>query len=45
MLLSSEHGLERTRSQFERMFEIHGFVLEDIKPTASPMSVLIAGRA
>ena len=45
MLLSSEHGLERTRLQFERMLDLHGFALEDIKPTASPMSVLVARRA
>jgi len=45
MLLSSEHGLERTRLQFERMLDLHGFVLEDIRPTASPLSVLIAKRA
>ncbi len=45
MLLSSEHGLERTRLQFQQMFDRHGFVLKIIEPTASPMSVLIAGRA
>lgn len=45
MMLSSEYGLERTRLQFERLFDMYGFVLEDIKPTASPMSVLVARRA
>lgn len=43
MLLLHEGGMERTRSEYERLLELAGLTIKSIIPTDCSMSVILAG--